>query len=145
MMVWLHRPILTKLINLIGWSRLEELVRSIDVTLSATENVKKQMALYILLTIGAWTTQALRTVIVAKAFGYDVPIHVLLFVLPLMSVLSIIPITISGLGLIEGGVTAMLVELGVPGATGFAVALADRFITVLVHILIGARYSTKIM
>jgi uncharacterized protein (TIRG00374 family) len=98
----------------------------------------------ILITMIAWLTQALRTMLVVRAFGFDVPLHVLFLLQPLLSALSLIPITVSGLGLIEGGVTAMLAGLGVPSAIGMAVALTDRILTVIVHVLIGTRYATRL-
>ena len=95
----------------------------------------------ILITMVAWFTHAAETAFVARAFGYAVPIQVLFLLLPLLSALSLIPITVSGLGLIEGGVTVMLASLGVPPATGMAIALTDRVLTITVHLLFGSRYA----
>jgi uncharacterized protein (TIRG00374 family) len=141
---WIKRSALMKFIKGLGLPRLEEAASSLDDATSSVDGISGLLAGSILITMIAWLTQALRTVLVVQAFGFNVPLHVLFLLQPLLSALSLIPITVSGLGLIEGGVTAMLAGLGVPSAIGMAIALTDRILTVAVHIIIGSRYVTKI-
>ncbi|MFZ2471722.1 MAG: flippase-like domain-containing protein [Methanothrix sp.] len=101
------------------------------------------LASSVLMTVLAWITHALRIVIIARSVGYDIPLIVLIFGLPLVSALSLIPVTISGLGLVEGGLAVLLAGAGVPVAVGVSIALMDRAITVAFHILIGARAAAR--
>lgn len=144
-LIWLKRPFLIRQIDRLGWTKLTEQARALDEAIETIENVPGLMMRSVLLTLIAWATHALRVVLIAKSVGYDVPLHVLFFLQPLVSALSLIPITISGLGLVEGGLTALLAGLGVPLAAGISIALLDRAITVAFHILVGGRYATRIL
>jgi uncharacterized protein (TIRG00374 family) len=93
----------------------------------------------VLITILAWITHALRIMIIARSIGFDLPLPVLVLALPLVSALSLVPVTISGLGLVEGGLAALLAVIGLPAVAGISIALMDRAITVIFHILIGGR------
>jgi uncharacterized protein (TIRG00374 family) len=105
--------------------------------------VKGLMAGSVLMTILAWITHALRIAIIARSVGYDIPLTMLIFGLPLVSALSLIPVTVSGLGLVEGGLAVLLAGVGVPVTSGVSIALMDRAITVAFHILVGARAATR--
>lgn len=141
---WIHRSAFIKIIKRLGLSRFAKASNAFDNALSFAPSLSGMLARSILITMVAWITQAARTALVVRAFGFDVPLHVLFLMLPLLSALTLIPITVSGLGLIEGGVTAMLSGLGVPPAIGMTIALTDRILTVAIHILVGSRYAIRI-
>jgi uncharacterized protein (TIRG00374 family) len=107
--------------------------------------VKGLMAGSVLVTIIAWITHALRIAIIARSVGYDIPLTMLILGMPLVSALSLIPVTVSGLGLVEGGLAVLLSGVGVPAATGVWIALMDRAITVAFHFLVGARAATRVL
>ena len=104
---------------------------------------KKVIAEGILLTIIAWITHALRIVLIAEGLGYVLPLPDLFLILPLISALALIPITISGLGLVEGGLMAVIAEYGVPLSTALSIAILDRGLTLLFHFTVGGRYAIK--
>ncbi len=141
---WLNRAFMQRVINRMGLLRLEEFANTMIIALHSVDDVSGLMIKSIIITIIAWFTQALRTSLIAKAFGFDVPIYVLFFLQPLLSALSLVPITVSGLGLIEGGMTVMLAAQNVPPTIGMTIALADRILTVSIHILLGFRYAFKL-
>jgi len=132
-------------IDRLEWAKLTEQARAFNEAIETIEDVPELMMRSVLLTLIAWATHAFRVVLIAKSVGYDVPLHVLFFLQPLVSALSLIPITISGLGLVEGGLIALLAGLGVPLAAGISIALLDRAITVAFHILVGGRYATRVL
>lgn len=142
---WLKRPFLIKQIDRSRCTRLIKIAHSLDSALHDVANVKELMLRSVLLTALAWIFHALRIVFIARSMGFDVPLQTLFLLQPLVSSLALVPITISGLGLVEGGLAALLAELGVPVATGFSIALMDRAITVTLHILIGSRYAAKVL
>ena len=140
-LIWLKRSAFRSIMKRLGLDRLEQVASDLEETARSTNGLPRLMTGSVLITMVAWFTHAAETAFVARAFGYAVPIHVLFLLLPLLSTLSLIPITVSGLGLIEGGVTIMLASLGVPPATGMAIALTDRVLTITVHLLFGSRYA----
>lgn len=80
----------------------------------------------LILTILAWIFTGLRWVFMGQAFGLDLPIMAYLLLQPLITVISFIPITIGGLGLLEGGVVKALNLLGIPESKALAFVLGDR-------------------
>ena len=124
-------------------SRFIGIANALEDAICDLRGVKGLMAGSVLMTILAWITHALRIAIIARSVGYDIPLTMLIFGLPLVSALSLIPVTVSGLGLVEGGLAVLLAGVGVPAAAGISIALMDRAITVAFHILVGARAATR--
>ena len=142
---WFRRSFIIKQVNRLGSSRLTGIACDLDDALCEVRDIKGLMFRSVLLTGIAWITHALRIVLIAKSVGYDVPMPMLVLLQPLVSALALVPITISGLGLVEGGLTALLAGFGVPAAAGISIALMDRAITVAFHILVGGRYAMKVL
>ncbi|TMA81584.1 MAG: flippase-like domain-containing protein [Deltaproteobacteria bacterium] len=74
--------------------------------------------------------------IVARALGLDVPFTYICIFHPLVSALAAIPITLSGIGLREGGYLLFLQKIGVPQASAVAYA-ALWFLVIVVSSLLG--------
>lgn len=106
-------------------------------------NGKKVIAEGILLTLLAWVTHALRIILITMGLGYTLPLHDLFLILPLISALSLIPVTIAGLGLVEGGLMAVLAGYGVPLSAALSIAIIDRGLTMLFHFAVGGRCAVK--
>lgn len=142
---WLKRALLVRGADRLGWERLTQAAHRLDEAACSLNRPSGLMARSVLLTMIAWTLHALRLALIAKSVGYDVPLHVLFFLQPLVSALSLIPITISGLGLVEGGIAALLSWFGVPLAAGISIALLDRALTTAFHLIIGGRCATRVL
>lgn len=145
---WFKRPFFLKLIDRFsttGWgtARLSEIAHSLDRALNEVSDIKVLMIKSILITATAWIFHALRIVLIARSVGFDAPLYMLFLLQPLVSALALVPITISGLGLVEGGLAALLGGVGIPAASGISIALMDRAITVAFHILVGGRLAAK--
>ena len=140
---WFKRHLIINRIGRLGSSRISRFFCGLDEALNEVTDIRSLMVKSVLLTAVAWITHALRIVLIAKSIGYDAPMMMLFFFQPLISALAIIPLTISGLGLVEGGLAALLTGLGIPIAAGISIALLDRIITVAFHILVGGRCAMK--
>jgi uncharacterized protein (TIRG00374 family) len=92
------------------------------------------------LTVFVWFTHAMRVTLIARAVGFSVPLIYLVFMLPLVAALSLIPLSISGLGFVEAGMAAVISLFGVPLYAGISIALLDRSLTFLFHAIVGSRY-----
>nr|WP_320161268.1 lysylphosphatidylglycerol synthase transmembrane domain-containing protein [uncultured Methanoregula sp.] len=104
---------------------------------------KKVIAEGTVLTVLAWVTHALRIILITMSLGYTLPLPDIFLILPLISALSIIPVTIAGLGLVEGGLMAVIAGYGVPLSAALSIAILDRGLTMLFHFVVGGRCAVK--
>ena len=104
---------------------------------------KKVIVEGIILTLLTWITHALRIILITIGLGYTLPLSDLFLILPLISALSLIPVTIAGLGLVEGGLMAVLAGYGIPLSVALSIAIIDRGLTMLFHFVIGGRCAVK--
>lgn len=142
---WFKRRLIINQIGRMGSLRVSRIFCSLDEALNDMADIRSLMLKSVLLTAVAWITHALRIVLIAKSIGYDAPIMMLFFFQPLISALAIIPLTFSGLGIVEGGLAALLAGLGIPVAAGISIALIDRIITMAFHILVGSRCAMRVL
>ncbi|CAN5792265.1 lysylphosphatidylglycerol synthase transmembrane domain-containing protein [soil metagenome] len=94
-----------------------------------------------LITVLIWATEAMRLYLVVLALGFEFPLGIsgAFFVALIASLLTAIPLTPAGLGIVEAGVGSILV--GLYGATvdeAAAIVLVDRAISVLSVIVLGS-------
>jgi len=142
---WMDRERSIRIAGWLGSTRLTGFLRSMDDVVSRIHDIRKLVLVGIFLTFFSWIFQAARIVTLCYATGYVVPISELIVLQPLISALSLIPVSVAGLGLVEGGYAAMLTLFGIPVATGMAIALMDRCLTVFFHLIIGGRAAAKII
>jgi len=94
------------------------------------------------LTVLIWATEAGRLYLVIAAFGFaDVHMGIsgAFFVALAASLLTAVPLTPAGLGLVEAGIVGILAAAyGIGSTEAAAIAVADRAISVLSVIVIGA-------
>ena len=88
-----------------------------------------------------WTTEAMRLFLVVESFGFpDVHLGISgsFFVALTGSLLTAVPLTPAGIGIVETGVVAVLTLVyGVPQTEALAIVLVDRAISVLSIIVFG--------
>ncbi len=89
-----------------------------------------------------WMTESLRLWLVVQALGFpDVSLGIsgAVFVALIGSLLTAVPLTPAGLGIVEAGIVGVLtVAYGVPLAEATAIALLDRVISVFSVIVLGS-------
>lgn len=92
------------------------------------------------LTALIWTTEATRLYLVVQALGFDFPLGIsgAFFVALIASLLTAIPFTPAGLGVVELGIVGILtVFYGATAEEAGAIVLVDRAISVLSIIVLG--------
>ena len=109
----------------------------------------KRIPLITTLGILAWIAEFARLFFVAKALGLSLSIPMVVFVALAHAILSLVPITPGGLGLVEPGVAGLL-GLSLEKDEAIAMALIDRSITYLSIILTGGvlfalRQATRVI
>jgi uncharacterized protein (TIRG00374 family) len=96
----------------------------------------------ILLTALIWATEAMRLYLVVAALGFpnvELGISGAFFVALIGSLLTAVPLSPAGLGIVELGVVGILTAVyGVPGNEATTIALVDRTISVLSIIVLGS-------
>ena len=87
-----------------------------------------------------WTTEALRLLFVVDALGFDISLGIsgAFFVALVASLLTAVPFTPAGLGIVEAGIVGLLTVVYHADPTeAAAIALVDRAISVLSVIILG--------
>ena len=100
----------------------------------------RNLPILAVLTALIWATEAMRLylVILALGFSIDTGISGAFFVALIASLLTAVPFTPAGLGLVEIGVAGVLIALyNVPAQEAAAIVLVDRAISVLSIIIFG--------
>jgi uncharacterized protein (TIRG00374 family) len=89
-----------------------------------------------------WTTEAMRLYLVVEALGLPgvtLGISGAFFVALIGSLLTAVPLSPAGLGIVEAGVVGVLTAAyGVPATEATAIALVDRAISVMSIIVLGS-------
>ncbi len=93
-------------------------------------------------TLLIWSIDLVRIFIVAKAIGVDLPILVLLFILPTIALLTALPLTPAGLGAVELSVTGILVLTGLNVNVAASIAILERLLSYWSYIFFGALLYT---
>jgi hypothetical protein len=113
------------------YERFEEGVFSVD---------RRQVPLVGLLTGLIWTTEALRLLFVVEALGLDISLGIsgAFFVALVASLLTAVPFTPAGLGIVEAGIVGLLTVIyGADPTEAAAIAVVDRAISVLSVTILG--------
>ncbi len=140
---WVKRSAVLRLVHIFKVHKLSCFADDLGEAMDALVHPARTMGASILFTLFIWVLQSLRVVLIAAAAGFVLPIQELIFIQPLISALALIPISISGLGFVEGGYVTVFAQYGIPAATGLAIALLDRFLTVGFHLVLGFRYALR--
>ena len=113
------------------YERFEEGVFSMD---------RRTLPMISLLTLLIWTTEAMRLLFVVEALGFDISLGIsgAFFVALVASLLTAVPFTPAGLGIVEAGIVGLLtVVYQADPNEAAAIALVDRAISVLSVIVLG--------
>ena len=101
----------------------------------------RRIPLIAFVTAAIWATEAMRLYLVVLALGFDFPLGIsgAFFVALIASLLTAIPFTPAGLGLVELGVASILTLFyGATQEQAGAIVLLDRAISVLSIIILGS-------
>ena len=125
--VWLPLP-----------DRVEELYERFEAGVFSVD--RRQLPLIGVLTGLIWTTEALRLLFVVEALDIDISLGIsgAFFVALVASLLTAVPFTPAGLGIVEAGIVGLLTVIyRVDPTEAAAIALVDRAISVLSVIVLG--------
>jgi uncharacterized protein (TIRG00374 family) len=89
------------------------------------------------MSIGVWCTDAVRLFLVATALGQHLSLPTAAFVALMSSLLTTLPITPAGLGVVEAAMIVVLKLVGVAPAMAGSIALLDRVITYWSILVVG--------
>lgn len=140
---WFRRNTVLNLVHRSKILRLISFADSFALALDSVRQPRRTMGIAVTITLFVWILQSMRIILIAAAAGYYLPIQEMVFVQPLISALSLVPVSISGLGFVEGGYVTIFAHYGIPVATGLAIALLDRVLTVSFHFIVGIRYALR--
>ncbi|MGV8108465.1 lysylphosphatidylglycerol synthase transmembrane domain-containing protein [Methanospirillum sp.] len=142
-MSWIYMEKGLTFLNRPSLQRIHQFGSEIHSSLKRLTNPKLILPAATMWTIFIAFMHGFRLILLAEILGYSLPIVDITILQSLISSLALVPITLSGIGLVEGGLTAVFSSYGIPLATGVTIAVLDRMITVCVHIICGAWYVIK--
>lgn len=122
-----------KIVNRFNLPYKEKMLNGIDILHETRIATKGKIWEILLLTILIWIVTGFRWVFIGFALGVDLPIIAFLLLQPLITLISFVPITIGGLGLLEGGVVKALNLLGISEGRALAFVLTDRIAMIAVE------------
>ena len=103
---------------------------------------RRQLPVLVLLSVGIWATEGMRLYLVVQALGFpDVSLGIsgAFFVALTGSLLTAVPLSPAGLGVVDAGMGAVLVlAYGVPPTEAATIVIVDRLISVFSVIVIGS-------
>jgi uncharacterized protein (TIRG00374 family) len=119
--------------------------KSIEIFNSFYENIPEKKTLFPLFIFSLFNWVFLQTVIyiVALAFSVEVPYYLFITVVPIASVVGLIPITISGLGTREAALITLFLVYGVAPEKTMAFSLTGFVISNILMAIPGAVLSMK--
>jgi uncharacterized membrane protein YbhN (UPF0104 family) len=88
--------------------------------------------------VAVWFLDAVRLYLIGLAVGVDMGIIGYIGVSVLYAAIGVLAVTPGGLGIVEGGLTAVLVALGVAADDALAITLIERLISYGLGTLLGA-------
>ena len=97
----------------------------------------KRLPITALLSLLSWLAEVGRLYLVAEALGVEVSFGLVILVAVANALLTLIPLTPGGLGLVEPGIVGLLM-ISLPRAEVVPVALLDRSISFLSLLIVGA-------
>ena len=104
--------------------------------------VLRRLPILVFVTVLVWLTESLRLWLVVQALGFpevSLGLSGAVFVALIGSLLTAVPLSPAGLGIVEAGVVGVLtVAYGVPLPEATAIALLDRVISVFSIIVLGS-------
>jgi uncharacterized protein (TIRG00374 family) len=104
-----------------------------------SRSIQKMSPYIIFISFLGWVLRGLEWYFVAQAIGgIDISLLEMLLLNPLLTILSLIPLTPAGLGIQEAGIIGILALMGVTLTSATAFAFLTRFIEILID-MIGLR------
>ena len=88
------------------------------------------------LSIGGWFLEVGRLFFVIKALGFSVTAPLIVFAALVNAVLSTVPLTPGGLGIVEPGIIGLLV-ITLPQSAAISIVILDRSLSYLSIVMIG--------
>jgi uncharacterized protein (TIRG00374 family) len=97
----------------------------------------RQFPIVAALTVAIWLTEAGRLFLVSQSLGVQLGVAVIVFVALANSLLTAVPATPGGLGVVEAGVITLFALIGVGDAAAAAITLLDRTISYWSLVAVG--------
>ena len=115
----------------------EKLQLENSVGISKVLNDRVAFILSVLLSSGVWLLDVARLYLIAIAVGWDTSIYRIVMASVMYLVIGLMAFTPGGLGIAEGGLTAVFTALGAPASTALAIVMVERLISYVFASLLG--------
>jgi len=100
----------------------------------------RTFSVFFSLTMAVWGLNVVRIFALARAIDIDLGAAGVVLIAVVITILTGLPYTPAGIGIVEGVTTATLIGIGVSESAGLALVLLDRSITVVLVVVVGSVY-----
>lgn len=121
------------------WVFGKRILETLQLFRQSTLKTRRILFLVIGLSLLSWLLWGLNFYVIGFSLGLHLPFLTFLFMQPVASLLSVVPITIGGLGFIEAGLTGIIVLYGISFERALAFALLSRVVELTVYLPTGAK------
>ena len=104
---------------------------------------RKVMAPALLISLIFYLVASLNVFVVSLALGLNIQIIDILLIVPLILLVTMVPVSIAGWGLFEGGFVYFFTRMGVPAPAALSIALVLRGKNLIVALIGGIIYSLQ--
>jgi uncharacterized protein (TIRG00374 family) len=121
------------------WGLGKRILTALEEFREGTVNTRNAFLRIIGLSLCSWFLWGLCFYALGLSLGLYLPFLTFMFIYPVASLVSVVPLTIGGLGLVEAGLTGMILLYGISFEMALAFALLTRVVKQTINILAGAK------
>ena len=123
--------------------KLKEKLSSAYDTLISFKKYKRALIVVLIFSFLLQFTVILNWFLAAKALGINLNIEAFIFIVPVVSTIAMVPISVGGIGVRENSLVFIMVAMGVANDKAVLCSLLILFMIVLVGIVGGITYSIR--
>jgi len=121
------------------WTLGKQLLNTLQIFREGTVKTRSVFSFIIGLSLCSWFLWGLCFYALGFSVGIHLPFLTFMFVYPFASLVSVVPLSIGGIGLVEAGLTGMIILYGVSFEKSLAFALLTRLVKIIVNVITGAK------
>jgi glycosyltransferase 2 family protein len=139
---WSHK-LLTRLLPWIPGASIRSIVAKMSAAVVTFRSRPRALGLFLLLSVLQCLLPILAVYSTARAFQINVPLIWVMIAVPIVLAISSIPVSVKGIGIIEGAFAFIFSFAGVPVSQSVMMSVADRFM-MLIATLPGALMTVRL-
>jgi len=117
----------------------KQLLNTLQVFREGTVKTRSVFSLIIGISLCSWFLWGLCFYALGFSVGLYLPFLTYMFIYPLASLVSVVPLSIGGIGLVEAGLTGMIILYGISLDKALPFALLTRLVKIIINVTAGTK------